>query len=295
MKDLVIGAASNYDWDQIKVWIKSLKNTGYTGDIAIVGTNMKKNTIQKLMRENIILSLYGKQNEDGDVEAPHNNAPHVERFFYIWNFLNSTKEEYENVITTDTRDVLFQSDPSLWLKKYVTSGLLIASSEGMRYKNEPWSNKNLLDTFGPFFHNKLKDKFIHNVGVVAGDFEYIKGLMLMIFQMSLNRLIPIVDQAVYNFILNTPPYVTDTMFTRCADNWAINLGTTVEAVKCGSGDLGLNYKDNIDEYLKLFEDEQPIIDNGIVKNSKNEEYCIVHQYDRVRSLSEFVNKMYEEN
>lgn len=292
MKDLVIGAASNYDWDQVKVWIKSLKNTGYTGDIAIVGTNMKRATIEKLMSENIILSLYGKQNEDGDIITPQNNAPHVERFFYIWNFLNSTKEEYDNVITTDTRDVLFQTDPSQWLRDNVTSSLLVASSEGMRYKNEPWSNNNLLETFGPFFHDKLKERFIFNVGVVAGDFEYVKGLMLMIFQMSINRPIPVVDQAVYNFLLNTPPYNSDTLFVRCADNWAINLGTTVEAVKCGSGDLGLNFKNNVDDYLKLFEDEQPVIDNGIVKNSKGEPYCIVHQYDRVRSTSEHVKNMY---
>lgn len=292
MKDLVIGAASNYDWDQVKVWIKSLKNTGYTGDIAVVGTNMKRATIEKLMSENIILSLYGKQNEDGDIITPQNNAPHVERFFYIWNFLNSTKEEYDNVITTDTRDVLFQTDPSQWLRDNVTSSLLVASSEGMRYKNEPWSNNNLLETFGPFFHDKLKERFIFNVGVVAGDFEYVKGLMLMIFQMSINRPIPIVDQAVYNFLLNTPPYDSDTLFVRCADNWAINLGTTVEAVKCGSGDLGLNFKDKVDDYLKLFEDEQPVIDNGIVKNSKGEPYCIVHQYDRVRSTSEHVKNMY---
>jgi hypothetical protein len=292
MKDLVIGAASNYDWDQVKVWIKSLKNTGYTGDIAIVGTNMKRATIEKLMSENVILSLYGKQNEDGDIITPQNNAPHVERFFYIWNFLNTTKEEYDNVITTDTRDVLFQSDPSQWLRDNVTSSLLVASSEGMRYKNEPWSNNNLLETFGPFFHDKLKERFIFNVGVVAGDFEYVKGLMLMIFQMSINRPIPIVDQAVYNFLLNTPPYNSDTLFVRCADNWAINLGTTVEAVKCGSGDLGLNFKNNVDDYIKLFEDEQPVIDNGIVKNSKGEPYCIVHQYDRVRSTSEHVKNMY---
>jgi hypothetical protein len=294
-KDLVIGAASNYDWNQLKIWVKSLKKTGFSGDIAIVGTNIKIETIEKLRQEGVILSLYGKQNENGDVVSPtNNNVPHVERFFYIWNFLNSTREEYENIITTDTRDVLFQSNPSEWLKKNVTSGLIVASSEGIRYKNEPWSNKNLLETFGPFFHNKLKDKFIFNVGVIAGDFEYVKGLMLMIFQMSINRLIPIVDQAVYNFILNTAPYVNDTFFTKCSDSWAINLGTTFESVKCGSGDLGLNFKNNIDEYVKLFEEDQPIIDDGIIKNSKNEEYCIVHQYDRVKKLNDEIQKMYEE-
>ena len=112
-KDLIIGGASNYDWDQLKFWVNSIKRSGFEGDIAIVGTNMKKATIEKLQKEGIILNLYGRLNADGDMIAPSNGAPHVERFFYLWNFLETTSEEYNNVITTDTRDVIFQKNPSL--------------------------------------------------------------------------------------------------------------------------------------------------------------------------------------
>jgi hypothetical protein len=293
-KDLVIGAASNYDWNQLKIWIKSLKKTGFSGDIAIVGTNIKRETIEKLQQEGVILSLYGKQNENGDVVSPTNNAPHVERFFYLWMFLNNTKEKYNNVITTDTRDVLFQTDPSEWLRSNIVSSLLVASSEGMKYQNEPWSNQNLYDTFGPFFHNLIKDKYIFNVGVVAGNFDYVKGLMMMIFQMSVNRPIPIVDQAVYNFLLNFPPYSDDTLKLSCADSWAINLGTSIHAVTSGSGDLGAKYQNDTMKYLELFDDYQPVIDGAYVKNVHNQLYAIVHQYDRVKKLNDEIQKMYEE-
>lgn len=291
-KDLIIGGASNYSWDQLKYWVNSIRKSGFTGDVAIVGTNMNAATIKKLTDEGVILSLYGKQNANGDIVAPQNGAPHVERFFYLWNFLESTKEEYNNVITTDTRDVIFQSNPSEWLDNNLITHFLVASSEGMRYKNEPWNNTNLIETFGPFFHDKLKEGFIFNVGTIAGDFKLVKGLLSFIFHLSVNRAIPVVDQAVYNFILRQPPYTDDTLFTNNGDGWAIQLGTTLGAVKSGKGDLGMMFQTNADKYQEIYEDNQPVVENGIVKTNDGKPYVIVHQYDRVNGLREEIERMY---
>jgi hypothetical protein len=46
-KDLIIGGASNYTWDQLKYWVNSIRKSGFKGDVAIVGSNMKKETIEK--------------------------------------------------------------------------------------------------------------------------------------------------------------------------------------------------------------------------------------------------------
>jgi hypothetical protein len=293
-KDLIIGAASNYSWDQLKYWVNSIKKTSFSGDIAIVGTNMKKETIDRLTEKGVILSLYGKQNERGDIEAPQNGAPHVERFFYIWNFLETSPIDYNNVITTDTRDVIFQGNPSEWLDEYVHSSLIVASSEGMRYVNEPWGNKNLYEALGPFFHNKLKNNLIYNVGVLAGEAEYMKGLMLMLFQISINRPIPVVDQAMFNFLINTAPYKDDTLFTNNMDAWAIQLGTTLPAVQSGKGDLGMIFKQSPEKYLGIYEDNLPLIEDGVVTTIAHFPYCVVHQYDRVDGLKEKVEEIYGE-
>lgn len=291
-KDLIIGGASNYDWNQLKYWVNSIRKSGFEGDVAIVGTNLKADTIKKLTDEGVILSLYGKQNANGDIEAPQNGAPHVERFFYIWNFLNSTTEKYNNVITTDTRDVVFQSNPSNWLDDNMIAHFLVASSEGMRYKNEPWGNKNLLESFGPFFHDKLKDNYIYNVGTIAGDFSLVKGLLSFIFHLSVNRPIPIVDQAVYNFILQQEPFLMDTLFTNNSDAWAIQLGTTLGAVQSGKGDLGMMYQSNPGNYAAIYEDNQPKVKDGVVLTDDNKPYVIVHQYDRVNGLREEIERIY---
>lgn len=293
MKDLIIGGASNYSWDQLKYWVNSIRKSGFQGDVAIVGTNLKAETIKRLTDEGVLLSLYGKMNANGDIEAPNNNAPHVERFFYLWNYLEMAKEQYTHVITTDTRDVVFQTNPSEWLSDNLITHFLVASSEGMRYQNEPWGNQNLYDSFGPFFHEKLKNNFIFNVGTIAGETSAVKGLLSFIFHLSVNRPIPIVDQAVYNFILNQSPFKEDTFFTNNSDGWGIQLGTTLRAVQSGKGDLGMMFQNNPSKYEAIYEDNQPILQkNGIVETTAGKPYVIVHQYDRVNGLKEEIEKIY---
>lgn len=297
IKDLIIGNATNYTWNDLKYWVNSIKKSRFDGDVVLTGTNMTKDTIDKLTEMGVELSLYGTQKDNGDVVSPTNNAPHVERFFYLWNALNTTKTQYRYVITTDTRDVVFQQNPTDWLVDNLYMYNLVASSEGMRYKNEPWGNQNLMETFGPFFHNLLKDKHIYNVGVIAGEFLTVKGLMLHIFQMSINRPIPIVDQAVYNFIIDNPPFSTETFLTNNSDAWAIQLGTTLEAVKAGSGDLGLNFGADPTKqmlYQMNYEDNQPKFDSGVVKTHDGKPFAIVHQYDRIPSLKAEIERIYGE-
>lgn len=297
-KDLIIGAAVGYDWDKLKYWVNSIRKTGFTGDVVVVGTNLTKATIDKLTEQGVQLSLYGKQQENGDVVAHNNGAPHVERFFYLWNYLNTHGQNYRNVITTDTRDVVFQSNPSEWLENGMVFHSLVASSEGMQYQFEPWGNKNLYETFGPYFHDKLKTKLINNVGVIAGDAMHVKGLLLLIFQMSINRQIPIVDQAVYNFLINTEPFINDTWFTTNDDGWAIQLGTSVKAVEAGSGDLGARVKEdqeNWKKYYMYYEDTQPVFkEDGTIVNKYDKPFVVVHQWDRIPELVNTIESKFGE-
>lgn len=295
-RDLIIGGASGYTWDQIKYWVNSIKKSGFQGDVVLTGTDLKKETIDKLTENGVELALYGEKQENGDVTAHKNGVPHVERFFYMWNALNQTKTDYRYIITTDTRDVIFQSNPSHWLESYLTLHSIVCSSEGMRYKNEPWSNQNLYQAFGPYFHNILKDGMIYNVGTIAGETRLMKSLFLLLFQLSINRPIPIVDQAVFNFITSIHPFSTETYFASNSDSWAIQLGTSIEAVKAGAGDLGKEIAANpskLIEYQMKYEDVQPNIKvDGTVSNKKGDLYTIVHQWDRIPDLKQKIEELY---
>jgi hypothetical protein len=294
-KSLIIGGASNYTWEHLKYWVNSIKKSGFTGDVVLVASNITKETIDKLTEKGVIVSLYGEKLSDGSFRANGNGAPHVERFFYIWNHLRNC-ETYANVILTDTRDVIFQLNPESWLDDNLISNFMVCSSEGLRYVNEPWGNQNLLQAFGPFFHNLIKDKLIFNVGTIAGDHKYVEGFILTLFQMCINRPIPIVDQAVFNFMVNTHPYNNDLMFTNNTDEWAIQLGTTLEAVKAGKGDLGMIFEKDPAKYQSMYEDNQPKIgEDGIVRTASDKVYTIVHQYDRVPHLKTKIENLYGDN
>ena len=292
-KDLIIGGASNYTWKELQYWVNSIKKTGFKGDIVLVATNITNETVDKLTSEDVMVYGYGTKTDRG-FENKTNNAPHVERFIFIWDYLRKNVDKYRFVTVTDTRDVIFQKDPTEFLEKNLITKSIVCSSEGLAYQDEPWGSKNLLDTFGPFVYHEFKENMIYNVGTIAGYFEEVKDLLLKIFFQSVNRPIPIVDQAVFNFLISLNPYKDEILKTSNENDWAIQLGTTKVAVESGAGDIGQIIKQNpekMDEYLKVYQDIQPTIINGRVTNGYTE-YYIVHQYDRVPGLKELIQKEY---
>lgn len=294
-KDLIIGGASGYDWNQLRYWVNSIKKTGFKGDVVLVATNTSGDTVKRLVDNDVKVFAYGRRLEDGSIAANESKIPpHVERFIFIWDFLREQKDTYRYVIATDTRDVIFQKDPTEFLEKNLMTSSIVCSSEGLAYKDEPWGNKNLLDSFGPMVYNELKDSKIYNVGTIAGFCDEVRDLMLQIFFQSVNRPIPIVDQAVFNFLVNLHPLRGEVLFTTNSSGWAIQLGTTLEAVKAGAGDIGQIAKRDpsmLDKYVKMYQDKQPTIDNELVM-ADHTPFTIVHQWDRVPAIRDIVERLY---
>ena len=63
-KDLIIGGASNYDYDKLQYWINSIKQTDFTGDIVLCATNISKETLDKLESKKISVYAYGNKEEE---------------------------------------------------------------------------------------------------------------------------------------------------------------------------------------------------------------------------------------
>lgn len=296
-KDLIIGGAAGYNWDQLKYWVNSINKTGFKGDIVIVATDMSGETVKKLVENNVKVYAYGKRSEDGGIQKSANGIPpHVERFIFIWDYLRNNKGEYRFVTVTDTRDVIFQKDPVEYLERNLLYGSasMVCASEGLAYKDEPWGSKNLLDTFGPMVYDELKDNLIYNVGTIAGLCDEVRDLLLQIFFQSVNRPIPIVDQAVFNFIISMSAYDLEFIRANNGSGWAAQLGTTQAAIEAGAGDIGMIVKQDpskLEEYIKVYQDVQPEIKDGYVSTG-HVNFTIVHQWDRVPAIKELVMKNY---
>jgi hypothetical protein len=288
MKDLIIGVSDGYAWDKIKYWVNSINRSGFAGAKILIALNCGKETIQRL-RDHGVEVVSPEIDDQGNAVYQSPIPVHVERFFHIAHVLNELREEQRPryVITTDVRDVVFQTDPSDWLQRMVVDRhadasrpTLVAGSEGLKYKDEAWGDKNLFQTFGPYIHHTYREHTVYNVGTIAGTHEAVRDLAMMIFQMSINRPIPIVDQAVFNFLLQQNPYRATTLFTDPdASAWACQAGTLMDPTKMAT------FRPNLLCAEPLFDAE-----DKCVLTSRGQKYCIFHQYDRTRFKDEIMQK-----
>lgn len=272
-KNLIIGAFSGYNYNQLKPWVESIDSCGFKGDKVMVVGDASDETCIELVKHGFELHV-----------MPKINAPiHVARFWSIYDFLYHNGSKYDIVVTTDVKDVYFQRDPCKWISNNMGDKSLVAGSESMRYKDEPWGNENLFQTYGPDVYHRFKDNTIYNVGTFGGKSDYVRDMCFNIFTNAINRPIPIVDQAVYNVLLNTQPYKDSVFFTDQEDGWAVQLGTTGDPSK-------------MDQFRPFLTEPEPIFDydNKIITTTDYIPHCIVHQYDRVPKWKNLVMEMYNQ-
>lgn len=277
MKDLIIGCSTNYDWSKIKYWVNSINESGFEGDKVLIFMNVDKDTLQKVNDAGFTAIVLSQPDEFGNCKYESRLPVHVERFFHIYNFLRENRYRY--VITTDVKDVVFQQNPIKYIEENIGDKKLMFASESILYKDEPWGNQNLLETFGPYFHSIFKNNLIFNVGVLAGRGDDMRDLACMIFNMSINRPIPIVDQSTFNFMISMAPYLYTSLYLKSEDSWACQLGTTADPSK-------------IAEFKPLLEEPSPRFENGKVVTSVGKEFTIVHQYDRVPDWKKVIEEKY---
>jgi hypothetical protein len=264
-KNLIIGGFTNYGINQLKPWVISAKEVAGDNDVVLVYGNATDETLDWLVEQNVVIV---------PMLQVQNVPIHVLRFLSIYEYLNKHWQYYDYVITTDVKDVYFQTDPF----KFLVDRKLVIASEGLKYKDEPWGNENLYQAYGPYVYEKFKDNEIFNVGTFGGKSEYVKDMVFHIFTNGINRPIPICDQAVFNVLLNTQPFkdiATKTI------QWAAELGTIMDPSK-------------IEHFKPNLLCDEPIWEDGKLKYSDGLVFPIVHQYDRVPELKKFVQQKYEQ-
>jgi hypothetical protein len=276
-QNLIIGGSINYGINQLKPWVLSAKEiTTHNTDIVLICGNTSKETIEWLDEQGVFTV---------DLIQVPNIPIHVLRFLSIYDYLKDNWLNYNHVVTTDVKDVYFQTDPFKWLD-YHNIGVkdmhqIVAGSECLKYKDESWGNENLMQCYGPYVHNIFKENEIFNVGVLGGSAEYIKDLVFNIFTNATNRPIPIVDQAVFNVLIQTQPYKDVVLQATQASGWACQAGTVADPTK-------------MDIFRPNLLEDEPIFVDGTVLTSTGKPFCIVHQYDRVPEWKQYVMEKYKQ-
>ena len=279
MEDLIIGCSTNYDWSKIKYWINSVNQSGFKGKKVMILMNCDIETATKVLKAGFEVISFGTD-AMGNLTHQSPFMVHVERFLHIYNYLKDN--EFRYVITTDVKDVIFQKDPFIQLDNILsnTHKDLVFSSESILYKDEPWGDNNLMETFGPYIHDIFKENEIYNVGVLAGRGYAMRDLALNIFLACVGKPIKICDQSTFNVMISMNPYLKTSLYKKSEDGWACQLGTTVDPSK-------------IDQFKPLLLEQSPIMQDDKVVTSTGKEFSIVHQYDRVPEWRKIIEAKYE--
>ena len=251
MKDLVISAIANYLPEKIKIYVESLNDCGFDGDKVMICYNIPKETIDYLTEKG--WECYGAELE---------GHPHMKRLIDMWWFLQNDTRQWKHIITTDVRDIVWQTNPSKWLN-LTNKDKIVCASECVTYENEPWGHKNIHEGYGPIFWDWIKENTIGNVGVIAGKYKLVKDLLMLNWLASqAGDVRHFTDQSSFNFVIHNE-LIKDKIDIN--SDFALQVGTT-----------------QID-----FKIENDLVMNGDVP------FVLVHQYDRNPLLNNLITKKYE--
>lgn len=302
-KNLIIGAITKYNINQLKPWVLSInevtdKTTTHkvmiVGDITsetrkwLIDNDFKLIEIYKSDSHKPLTSQWIIRTDIKLSNKKYTRIPiHVARFLYIYECLRNEWEKYDYVVTTDVKDVYFQTDPFKWLNINLGEPWkLVAATESLKYKDEPWNSKNLEKAYNPYVYDLFKNNEIYNVGIIGGRAEYVKDLAFNIFMNAVNRPIAVVDQAVFNVLINTLPFKDIVKFLKQCDGWACQAGASVDP------SVFQTFKPLLLEAEPIWKDAMVLTGQDGAKTLKGTPFCMVHQYDRVPEWNNYVQSKF---
>lgn len=258
MKDLVISAIANYLPEKIKIYVESLNDSGFEGDKIMICYNLPQETIEYLTSKG--WECYG---------AELQGHPHMKRLIDMWWFLQNDERKWNRIITTDVRDIVWQTNPSNWLSDNLNSEIIVAS-ECIKNEDEPWAHKNIHEGYGPIFWDLIKENVVANVGVIAGKYQSVKDLLQLVWLVSqAGDTRHFTDQSALNLIINNSLLSNKIQLN---SDFALQVDTLTKDTR--------------------FEKKTYSIENEIVMNGEIP-YVLVHQYDRNQELKYLIENKYK--
>ncbi len=273
----------NYTPEQISPWVNSLKKTNFGGQVFAVVYNPENDEMQKYLTANNIHVCIAYL--DGETHVA------TQRFRDYTELLNSEYAKgVEAVIHTDARDVIFQSDPGVWLQNNIQDFKLIASGEGVTFRHEDWNSDTLERHYSTSMYLKLADKETLCSGIIAGRVNEIKQLFTTIYELMFYSANPcdFADQTAYNIAVYEI-FRDMTKIVPASDNWCANLGT-LKALPENNPTWSTGPRSQYNSFERIRKNKTfketllckmpELREDGLIYAENGKPYSVVHQYDR---------------
>jgi hypothetical protein len=287
MKDILFGYAVNFTFEKMEAFAVSTVWCGFTGHkVMFVSSDLSRDDQTKLIELGFEVRVVPKLL----AEITHKFFHYVNRFLVIHRYLLAHAGEFRFAFCADTRDLIFQGNPSKWMEQNIGEYKLVAASEFCAHVDSP-PNMMWIDGMLPELREWMAPKMIYCSGFVSGRAEYISdlaaGIYLYAREFTTNYWGP--DQPIYATIMHQKAYADITLVPKAEDYFCINCVNIAH--------------DNLIQVMSEYPPVRPFYDfnprhtmnqnilwnNGIPNLS---EFCVLHQYDRIPPLADNIKRVF---
>jgi len=228
-----MGLAYGYDFSKVKLFVDSLVNCSFKGDLVIIANKnlvvpqeylskiniivIDEKRFQRGFPKKVVNKLLSFKPSRPLLNLSFNIAKKTSEEAFLNDFINSyailsarnafyykflKQKKYANILLADIRDVVFQRDP---FEDY--HGTLSGFQEALTIKEESYNSFWIKLAFGIETLERIGDNKICCAGTIMGSYEGIMNYLECFLETYIQHEIPTnifgIDQGVFNYIINS--------------------------------------------------------------------------------------------
>lgn len=149
----------------IEAYVASIDRSGFSGRKVMLSWNIHPTTKDVLLKHNF---------EVVDIDPwPTDHFFHA-RMRLAWEYLEGHYQEFRYVFWLDIKDLIVQTNPSVWMEKNIGDSKIVASTECVTIEQEGTNQLWAKDVLGEEKYQEIKNEEVINGGTWAGESEVLK-------------------------------------------------------------------------------------------------------------------------
>jgi hypothetical protein len=199
-KNLIMGLLSHMRFDQVEKFLGSLRRTRFDGDVCMFVVGAGPDTIDALLAHGVLVERV----DHTPLPAMNDQAS---RYFAYLDFLARNSERYANVMISDLRDVVFQSDP---FERPLPADVVFAL-ERRRIGDELTNRNWIAAAYDDAVADNLRDFQVScsgtTFGTAAGMLRYLAAMTTELAALTGRDVLQIrgIDQGIHNYVVRMRP------------------------------------------------------------------------------------------
>jgi hypothetical protein len=219
--DVILGVLGgpwcHFQYPGVEAYLVSIQRSGFSGRKVMICWDIRPDVRQKLLEFGFELV---------DVPAPYETG-RLRGFFQArmrvcWEYLKDHYQDFRYVLWLDIKDLVLQSDPSVWIENNIGTKHIVASTECVTIEQEPTNQFWAKHILGEDKYQEIKDEEVINGGTWVGLSEAMKDVFHNVHMgcKDYDKADEPPCQIWINYVLRQPPFNEQLLIPRWSESFA---------------------------------------------------------------------------